>query len=100
MGNVTVEGAGSNWNQLTPEMINDPAVARESALYPNESTGMLSTRGIERAAAFEGRSGVTFKDINDLGPGFNSQQFKGLGYTPEQEAALRQQYLTELSVPS
>jgi hypothetical protein len=100
MGNVTVEGAGSNWNQLSPEMINDPAVARESALYPNESTGMLSTKGIERAAAFEGRSGVTFKDINDLGVGFNSQQFKGLGYTPEQEAALRQQYLTELSVPS
>jgi hypothetical protein len=100
MGNVTVEGSGSNWNQLSPEMIDDIAVARESALYPHEITGKLSTRGIERAAAFEGRGGVTFKDINDLGPGFNSQQFKGLGYTPEQEAALRQQYLTELSVPS
>ena len=100
MGSVTVEGSGSNWNQLSPEMIDDLAVARGGALYPHEVTGKLSTRGIERAAQFEGRSGVTFKDINDLGPGFNSQQFKGLGYTPEQEAAMRQQYLTELSKPS
>ena len=100
MGNVTVEGAGSNWDQLAPEMIDDIAVARESALYPNEITGKLSTRGIERTSALEGRSGVTFKDITDLGPGFNSQQFKGLGYTPEQEAVMRQQYLSELSKPS
>lgn len=100
MGDVTVEGAGSNWNQLSPKMVDDIAVARTSALYPDEITGKLSTRGIERAAKFEGRSGVTFKDISDLGPGFNSQQFKGLGYTPEQEAAMRQQYLTHLSKPS
>lgn len=100
MGDVTVEGAGSNWNQLSPKMVDDIAVARTSALYPDEITGKLSTRGIERAAKFEGRSGVTFKDISDLGPGFNSQQFKGLGYTPEQEAAMRQQYLTNLSKPS
>lgn len=100
MGSVTVEGAGSNWNQFEPEMIGDIAVARGSALYPNEVTGKLSTRNIEKAAKFEGKSGVTFKDIKDLGPGFNSQQFKNLGYTPEQEAAMRQQYLTELSKPS
>lgn len=100
MGDVTVEGAGSNWNQLSPKMVDDIAVARTSALYPDEITGKLSTRGIERAAKFEGRSGVTFKDISDLGPGFNSQQFKRLGYTPEQEAAMRQQYLTDLSKPS
>jgi GNAT superfamily N-acetyltransferase len=95
MGTVNVEGGLSNWNQLLPDMIDDPAIARELNL------GMpISTRDIERQAAFEGRSGVTFKDINDLGPGFNSQQFKGLGYTPEQEEALRLQYLRELSVPS
>lgn len=100
MGDVTVEGAGSNWNQLSPEMVDDIAVARTSALYPDEITGKLSTRGIEKAAKFEGRSGVTFKDISDLGPGFDSQKFKRLGYTPEQEAAMRQQYLTDLSKPS
>jgi hypothetical protein len=100
MGTVTVEGGGSRWNYLLPEMFDDAAVARGSALYPHPGTGKLSTRGTERAAAFEGRSGVTFKDIHDLGPGFSSQQFKGVGYTPDQAEALRQQYLAELSVPS
>jgi hypothetical protein len=95
MGAVNVEGGLSNWNQLRPEMIDDPVIAQQLNM------GMpVSTRDIERQAAFEGRSSVTFKDINDLGPGFNSQKFKGLGYTPEQEEALRLQYLRELSVPS
>jgi hypothetical protein len=95
MGTVNVEGGLSNWNQLRPDMIDDPAIARELDM------GMpISTRDIERQAAFEGRSGVTFKDINDLGPGFNSQKFKGIGYNPEQEEALRLQYLRELSIPS
>jgi hypothetical protein len=95
MGTVTVEGGLSNWNQLRPEMIDDPFIAREL------DRGMpISTRDIERQAAFEGRSGVTFKDINDLGPGFNSQQFKNIGYSPEEAEALRRRYLEELSVPS
>jgi len=95
MGTVNVEGGLSNWNQLQPDMIDDPSIAREL------DRGMpISTRDIEREAVLEGRSGVTFRDINDLGPGFNSQQFKGIGYSPEQEEALRLQYLNELSVPS
>jgi hypothetical protein len=95
LGTVNVEGGLSNWNQLSPGMIDDPYIARELDM------GMpISTRDIERQAVIEGRSGVTFRDINDLGPGFNSQQFKNLGYTPEQEEALRLQYLTELSAPS
>jgi hypothetical protein len=50
--------------------------------------------------SYEGRSGVQFKDINDIGPGFNSNQFKNLGYTKEQELAFKQQYMEDLSKPS
>ena len=94
-GTVNVEGGLSNWNQLRPDMIDVPYVARELDM------GMpISTRDVERQAKFEGFSGVNFNDINDLGPGFNSQQFKNIGYTPEQAEAMRVQYLTELSSPS
>lgn len=60
----------------------------------------ISTREIEQAASREGRSGVQFKDIKDTGPGFNSSQFKNLGYTKDQERDLRRQYMEELSKPS
>jgi len=95
LGDVTVEGGLSNWNRLDASMIDDPSIAREL------DRGMpISTRDIEREAILQGRSGVTFRDINDLGPGFNSQQFRNLGYTPDEEEALRLQYLEELSTPS
>lgn len=94
-GTVNVGGGLSNWNQLRPDMIDDPYVARELDM------GMpISTRDIERQAKFEGFSGANFNDINDLGPGFNSQQFKNIGYTPEDAEAMRLQYLNELSAPS
>jgi hypothetical protein len=65
-----------------------------------DGSGKTSTRGVERAAMYEGRSGVQFKDINDIGPGFNSNQFKNLGYTKEQDLAFKQQYMEDLSKPS
>ena len=59
-----------------------------------------STRDIEQAAKSVGLSGVQFKDIYDTGPGFNSNQFKNLGYTKEQERDLQRQYMKDLSEPS
>jgi hypothetical protein len=43
---------------------------------------------------------VQFKDIVDTGAGFNSNKFKNLGYTKEQERALQKQYMEDLSKPS
>ena len=103
LGDTVVEGGGANWNQLDVDEIykNDPAVAGWLG-YDEiaDGSGKASTRGVERAAMYEGRSGVQFKDINDIGPGFNSGQFKNLGYTPAEEEALRLKYLQELSKPS
>ncbi len=103
LGDTVVEGGGVNWNQLNPDEIykTDPAVA--SWLGDDEisdGVGRASTRGVERAAMQEGRSGVQFKDINDIGPGFNSNQFKNLGYTKEQERDLQRRYMKDLSEPS
>ena len=103
LGDTVVEGGGVNWNQLNPDEIykTDPAVAEWLGYDElSDSLGRVSTRGVERAAMREGRSGVQFKDINDLGPGFNSNQFKNLGYTKEQERALQKQYMENLSKPS
>ena len=101
-GDTVVEGGGVNWNQLDPDKIyeTDPAVAGWLNYDLFSDGASVSTRSVEQAAMQEGRSGVQFKDINDIGSGFNSRQFKNLGYTPEQEEALRLQYLQELSKPS
>ena len=103
LGDTMVEGGGVNWNQLNPDEIykTDPAVAEWLGYDElSDSSGRVSTRGVERAAMREGRSGVQFKDINDIGPGFNSNQFKNLGYTKEQERDLQRQYMEDLSKPS
>ena len=103
LGDTVVEGGGVNWNQLNPDEIykTDPAVAEWLGYDElSDSSGRVSTRGVERAAMREGRSGVQFKDINDIGPGFNSNQFKNLGYTKEQERDLQRQYMEDLSKPS
>jgi hypothetical protein len=103
LGDTVVEGGGVNWNQLNPDEIykTDPAVAEWLGYDEiSDGVGRVSTRGVERAAMREGRSGVQFKDINDTGPGFNSNQFKNLGYTKEQERALQKQYMENLSKPS
>ena len=103
LGDTVVEGGGVNWNQLNPDEIykTDPAVAGWLGYDElSDGLGRVSTRGVERAAMREGRSGVQFKDINDTGPGFNSNQFKNLGYTKEQERALQKQYMENLSKPS
>ena len=97
LGDAIVEGKGANWNQLNISDIKDPEVASWLDWAEGQK---VSTREIEQAASREGRSGVQFKDINDIGPGFNSGQFKNLGYTPAEEEALRLQYLQELSKPS
>lgn len=102
LGDTVVEGGGVNWNQLNPDEIykTDPAVAEWLGYDEiSDGVGRVSTRGVERAAMREGRSGVQFKDINDIGPGFNSNQFKNLGYTKEQERALQKQYMENLSKP-
>ena len=97
LGDAIVEGKGANWNQLNISDVKDPEVASWLDWAEGQK---VSTREIERAAGLEGRSGVQFKDINDIGSGFNSGQFKNLGYTPAEEEALRLQYLQELSKPS
>ena len=97
LGDAIVEGKGANWNQLNISDVKDPEVASWLDWAEGQKD---STREIERAAGLEGRSGVQFKDINDIGSGFNSGQFKNLGYTPAEEEALRLQYLQELSKPS
>ena len=97
LGDTVVESGGANWNQLNISDVKDPAVADWLDWAEGQK---ISTREIEQAASREGRSGVQFKDINDIGSGFNSGQFKNLGYTPAEEEALRLQYLQELSKPS
>jgi hypothetical protein len=97
LGDTVVEGGGANWNQLNISDVKDPEVASWLDWAEGQK---VSTREIERAAMYEGRSGVQFKDINDIGPGFNSNQFKNLGYTKEQELAFKQQYMEDLSKPS
>ena len=97
LGDTVVEGGGANWSQLNISDVKDPAVADWLDWAEGQK---ISTREIEQAASREGRSGVQFKDINDIGSGFNSGQFKNLGYTPAEEEALRLQYLQELSKPS
>ena len=97
LGDTVVEGGGVNWSQLNIDDVKDPAVADWLDWAENQK---ISTREIEQAASREGRSGVQFKDINDTGPGFNSNQFKNLGYTKEQERALQRQYMEDLSKPS
>jgi hypothetical protein len=104
LGDTVVEGGGVNWNGLDIDEIykTDPGVAQWLG-YDELSDGFwnkISTQGVERAAMHEGRSGVQFKDINDIGSGFNSNQFKNLGYTKEQELAFKQQYMEDLSKPS
>jgi len=97
LGDTVVEGSGVNWSQLDIGDVKDPAVAEWLDWAEGQK---ISTREIEQAAIREGRSGVQFKDINDTGPGFNSNQFKNLGYTKEQERALQKQYMEDLSKPS
>lgn len=97
LGDTVVEGGGVNWSQLNIDDVKDPAVADWLDWAEGQK---ISTREIEQAASREGRSGVQFKDINDTGPGFNSNQFKNLGYTKEQERALQKQYMEDLSKPS
>ena len=97
LGDTVVEGGGVNWSQLNIDDVKDPAVADWLDWAEGQK---ISTREIEQAASREGRSGVKFKDINDTGPGFNSNQFKNLGYTKEQERALQRQYMEDLSKPS
>jgi len=97
LGDTVVEGGGVNWSQLNIDDVKDPAVADWLDWAEGQK---ISTREIEQAASREGRSGVQFKDINDTGPGFNSNQFKNLGYTKEQERELQRQYMEDLSKPS
>ena len=105
LGDAVVEGKGKNWNQFDIDELYESNP--ELAPYVNYGHGSLgetsmsaSTREIEKAAKSAGLSGVQFKNINDIGPGFNSTQFKNLGYTKEQERALQRQYMKDLSEPS
>lgn len=97
VGDTVVEGGGADWSRLNISDVKDPSVAEWLDWAEGQK---ISTREIERAAIREGRSGVQFKDIKDTGPGFNSSQFKNLGYTKEQERALQKQYMEDLSKPS
>lgn len=103
LGDAVVEGKGKNWNQFDIDEVNKSNPELDVS-YGFSSFGdgsmSTSTRDIEQAAKQAGLSGVQFKNINDTGPGFNSTQFKNLGYTPAEEEALRLQYLQELSKPS
>ena len=97
LGDTLVEGGGAGWSQLNVSDVKDPAVAEWLDWAEGQK---ISTREIETAASREGRSGVQFEDIVDTGAGFNSNKFKNLGYTKEQERALQKQYMEDLSKPS
>ena len=103
LGDAVVEGKGKNWNQFDIDEVNKSNPELDVS-YGFSSFGdgsmSTSTRDIEQAAKQAGLSGVQFKNINDTGPGFNSTQFKNLGYTKEQERALQKQYMEDLSKPS
>ena len=97
LGDTLVEGGGAGWSRLNVSDVKDPAVAEWLDWAEGQK---ISTREIEAAASREGRSGVQFEDIVDTGAGFNSNKFKNLGYTKEQERALQKQYMEDLSKPS
>lgn len=95
LSTTPVDAGGQLWSQIPIQAIDDPAVA--SWLDPN---ALQSTRSIESAAVKEGRSGVRFKDVLDIGPGFDSQQFKRAGYSPDEAEAMRLEYLRQLDTPA
>ena len=95
LSTTPVDVGGRLWSQIPIQAIDDPAVA--SWLDPN---ALQSTRSIEAAAVKEGRSGVRFKDVLDIGPGFDSQQFKRAGYSPAEIEAMRLDYLRQLDTPA
>jgi hypothetical protein len=95
LSTTPVDAGGQLWSQIPIQAIDDPAVA--SWLDPNS---LQSTRSIESAAVKEGRSGVRFKDVLDIGPGFDSQQFKRAGYSPDEAEAMRLEYLRQLDTPA
>jgi hypothetical protein len=95
LSTTPVDAGGRLWSQIPIQAIDDPAVA--SWLDPN---ALQSTRSIEAAAVKEGRSGVRFKDVLDIGPGFDSQQFKRAGYSPAEIEAMRLDYLRQLDTPA
>jgi hypothetical protein len=95
LSTTPVDAGGRLWSQIPIEAIDDPAVA--SWLDPSV---LQKTRTIEPAAVKEGRSGVRFKDVLDIGPGFDSEQFKRAGYPPEVAESMRQDYLRKLDKPA
>ena len=95
LSTTPVDAGGRLWSQIPIQAIDDPAVS--SWLDPN---ALQSTRSIEAAAVKEGRSGVRFKDVLDIGPGFDSQQFKRAGYSPAEIEAMRLDYLQKLDTPA
>lgn len=92
-GTTNVEGGGALWANMNAGMVDDPAVASWLS-----NPDKVSTRELERAATMEGRSGVTFNEIRDIGrsglQNANSMRKAGI---PEEEVKA---YLEQLQTPS
>jgi hypothetical protein len=102
-GDEVLDGRGRYWNTFQDDNVyaDAPSIYDDVNFSANRSPpGMASTREIEKAASIAGRSGVQFKNIFDLGPGFGDRPFSNVGYSPEQANALNMQYIQELSAPS
>ena len=102
-GDEVLDGRGRYWNTFQDDNVyaDAPSIYDDVNFSATRSPpGMASTREIERAASIAGRSGVQFKDIFDIGPGFGDRPFSNVGYSAEQANALNMQYIQELSAPS
>ena len=106
LGDTVVEGDNATWANMRKSNIKDPEVARGVQDYRGgfyvdfAENAPITTEHIAQSASLAGRSGVQFKNLTDMGIGFNSTQFKNKGYTKEQERALQKQYMEDLSKPS
>ena len=106
LGDTVVEGNNATWANMRKSNIKDPEVARGVQDYRGgfyvdfAEDAPITTEHIAQSASLAGRSGVQFKNLTDMGIGFNSTQFKNRGYTKEQERALQKQYMEDLSKPS
>lgn len=101
-GDEVIEGQGRYWDDFKDDFVRAeaPSIFDYVDFHSRGRPFTAATDDIAQAAGTAGRSGVQFRDIHDIGPGFNGRLFSNVGYSPEQADALNQQYVRELAGPS
>jgi len=101
-GDEVIEGQGRYWDDFKDDFVRAeaPSIFDHVDFHSRGRPFTAATDNIAQAASAAGRSGVQFKDIHDIGPGFNGRLFSNKGYAPEQADAMNQQYVRELAGPS